>query len=138
MAAPISARTESTRTLYTYVWSQWERRCAARGIPALPGDPLALWTYGARAEERGAIGVPRPAVVTQRGGQHPAARPGRSPSRRSVADGYAIFACYLRHRPEADGNMAEQQRLGAELQARLEAIYPPEGLRARLLTRLDK
>ena len=41
-AAIAAARSESTRTVYAQVWSQWERWCANRGIAALPGDPLAL------------------------------------------------------------------------------------------------
>lgn len=56
----------------------------------------------------------------------------------SLADVYAIFAYYLRHRGEVEDYLAEQERLGAELQARIEAIDPPEGLRAKLLARLDK
>ena len=56
----------------------------------------------------------------------------------SLADVYAIFAYYLRHRREVEEYLAEQQRLGAEVQARIEAIYPPEeGLRAKLLARLE-
>jgi hypothetical protein len=33
--------------------------------------------------------------------------------------------------------LAEQEREGVEIQARVEAAYPPEGLRAKLLARLD-
>ena len=55
----------------------------------------------------------------------------------SLADVYAIFAYYLRHRSEMEAYLAEQVREGAEIQARIEADYPPEGLRARLLARLD-
>jgi len=40
-----AARTESTRHVYALVWSQWERWCTVRGVPALPGDPLALCAY---------------------------------------------------------------------------------------------
>lgn len=55
----------------------------------------------------------------------------------ALADVYAIFAYYLRHRGDVDKYLAEQQRLSTELQTRLEAIYPQEGLRAKLLARLD-
>ncbi|MDT0202496.1 DUF433 domain-containing protein [Nocardioides sp. AE5] len=56
----------------------------------------------------------------------------------SLADVYAIFAYYLRHRAEVEDYLAEQQRRGDEVRARVEAIHPPEeGLRARLLARLD-
>src|SRR5688572_10970435 len=37
--------TESTRRIYALCWGQWERWCAARGICALPADPLALCAY---------------------------------------------------------------------------------------------
>jgi uncharacterized protein (DUF433 family) len=55
----------------------------------------------------------------------------------SLADVYAVFAYYLRHRSEVEAYLAEQVRLGAELQARIEASDPPDGLRAKLLARLD-
>ena len=55
----------------------------------------------------------------------------------SLADVYAIFAYYLRHRSEVEAYLAEQEREGAEIQARIEANDPPEGLRAQLLTRLE-
>lgn len=54
-----------------------------------------------------------------------------------LADVYAIFTYYLRHRAELEAYLAEQERQGAEIQARIEADYPPEGLRARLLARLE-
>ncbi|MDQ3527981.1 MAG: tyrosine-type recombinase/integrase [Actinomycetota bacterium] len=52
-AAISAARTESTRHVYALVWSQWERWCDARGIPALPGDPLALCAYLTERAEAG-------------------------------------------------------------------------------------
>lgn len=56
----------------------------------------------------------------------------------SLADVYAILSFYLRHRDEVEGYLAEQVQLGAELQARIEEIHPPDGLRAKLLARLDQ
>ena len=56
----------------------------------------------------------------------------------SLADVYAIFTYYLRHKPEVEAYLDEQEREGAEIQARIEAEYPPEGLRAKLLARLDQ
>ncbi len=56
----------------------------------------------------------------------------------SLADVYAIFSYYLRHRAEVEDYLAEQERLGGELQKRIEEIYPPDGLRAKLLARLDR
>lgn len=55
----------------------------------------------------------------------------------SLADVYAIFAYYLRHRTKVEAYLAEQDREGAEIQARIEANDPPEGLRAKLLARLE-
>lgn len=55
----------------------------------------------------------------------------------SLADVYAIFAYYLRHRAEVEAYLAAQEREGAEIQIRIEANDPPEGLRARLLARLE-
>jgi integrase len=52
-AAIAAARTESTRHVYTLVWNQWERWCDARGIPAVPGDPLALCAYLTERAEAG-------------------------------------------------------------------------------------
>ena len=52
-AAIAAARTESTRTVYAQAWRRWERWCDDRGIPALPGDPLALCAY---LTERAAAG----------------------------------------------------------------------------------
>lgn len=56
----------------------------------------------------------------------------------SLTDVYAILAYYLRHRGEVEDYLVEQERAGDEVQARIEAIYPPEeGLRAKLLARLN-
>ena len=56
----------------------------------------------------------------------------------SLPDVYAIFTYYLRHRTEVEAYLAEQEREGAEIQARIEAAYPlSDGLRAKLLAQLD-
>ncbi|MCA0323776.1 MAG: DUF433 domain-containing protein [Actinobacteria bacterium] len=56
----------------------------------------------------------------------------------SLADAYAVFTYYLRHRDEVEAYLAERERHGAEVRARVEATWPPEeGLRARLLARLE-
>ena len=52
-AAIRAARTESTQTVYAHAWRVWERWCLARGIPALPGDPVALCAYLAERAESG-------------------------------------------------------------------------------------
>lgn len=55
-----------------------------------------------------------------------------------LADVYAILSYYLRHRPQIEAYLAEQAGEGAGLQARMEEAHPmPDGLRARLLARLD-
>lgn len=56
----------------------------------------------------------------------------------SLADVYAIVTYYLRHRSEVEAYLAEQEREGAEIQARIEAEHPlSDGLRAKLLSRLE-
>ncbi|MGH3496280.1 MAG: DUF433 domain-containing protein [Nocardioidaceae bacterium] len=56
----------------------------------------------------------------------------------SLADVYAIFTFYLRHRAEVEAYLAEQEREGAAIQARIETEHPlSDGLRAKLLARLD-
>lgn len=56
----------------------------------------------------------------------------------SLGDVYAIFTYYLRHRAEVETYLEEQEREGRAIQARIEAKHPfEEGLRARLLARLD-
>jgi uncharacterized protein (DUF433 family) len=54
----------------------------------------------------------------------------------SLADVYAILSYCPRHRVEVEAYLAEQEREGAKIQARIEQMYPmPEGLRAKLLAR---
>ena len=54
-----------------------------------------------------------------------------------LADVYAIFSFYLRHRADIEAYLREQEREGAETQEQIESFYPSDGLRARLLARLD-
>ena len=54
----------------------------------------------------------------------------------SLADVYAIFAYYLRHRTEIEVYLAEQERKGTQIRAQLEAEHPIDNLRATLLSRL--
>jgi uncharacterized protein (DUF433 family) len=56
----------------------------------------------------------------------------------SLADVYAVFTYYLRHRDEVESYLAEQEREATEIQQRVEADDPPEGLRETLLARLDR
>ncbi len=56
----------------------------------------------------------------------------------ALADVYAVLAYYLRHRAELEVYMSERERQGAVFQARIESVYPPDGLRARLLARLGR
>lgn len=52
-----------------------------------------------------------------------------------LADVYAVFAFYLRHKPQVEAYLQEQQRLGEELRRQIEAARPSDGLRERLLAR---
>lgn len=40
-----AAHAESTRTVYDWGWSQWERWCHARGATALPAEPALICAY---------------------------------------------------------------------------------------------
>ncbi len=56
----------------------------------------------------------------------------------SLADVYAVFTYYLRHRNEVEAYLSQQDREAAEIQSRVEAEFPlAEGLRAKVLARLD-
>lgn len=54
-----------------------------------------------------------------------------------LADVYLVLAYYLRHKTEVEVYLTGQEQRGAEIQARIEARNPPEGIRARLLSRLS-
>ena len=49
-----AAHAESTRTMYDWAWSQWERWCHARGAIPLPVEPGLICAY---LTERGADGL---------------------------------------------------------------------------------
>lgn len=55
----------------------------------------------------------------------------------SLADVYAVFSYYLRHRADVEEYLDEQESLGRALQTRIEGKDPLDGLRAKLLARLD-
>ncbi len=56
----------------------------------------------------------------------------------ALADIYAVLTYYLRHASDVQGYLDERERLGAEIQTKVETRFPPEGLRARLLARLGQ
>ena len=49
-----AAHPESTRTVYAWAWSQWERWCAGRGATAMPAEPAMICAY---LTERAADGL---------------------------------------------------------------------------------
>jgi integrase len=49
-----ASHAESTRTMYDWAWSQWERWCASRGVAALPAEPALICAY---LTERAADGL---------------------------------------------------------------------------------
>lgn len=55
----------------------------------------------------------------------------------SLGDIYAIFTYCVRHRADVNAYLAERAGRRAEQQAEIETRFPPEGLRAKLLARLD-
>ena len=52
-----------------------------------------------------------------------------------LADVYAVIAYYLRHETEVDAYLAEQRERAAAIRREVEARFPQEGLRRRLLAR---
>lgn len=56
----------------------------------------------------------------------------------ALGDVYAVFTYCVRHRDEVRAYLTERAQQRAETQAATEARFPPEGLRARLLARLDR
>jgi uncharacterized protein (DUF433 family) len=55
-----------------------------------------------------------------------------------LADVYAVISFYLSHREEVDDYMRDREQQAAELRREIEARFPPEGLRQRLLARRKK
>ena len=49
-----AANAQSTRTMYDWAWSQWERWCHARGATTLPAEPALICAY---LTERAADGL---------------------------------------------------------------------------------
>lgn len=57
----------------------------------------------------------------------------------SLADVYAVLAYYLRRLAEVEVYLAERERDAAVQRARIEELFAPEeGLRAKLLARLEQ
>jgi uncharacterized protein (DUF433 family) len=54
----------------------------------------------------------------------------------SLGDVYAVLTYYVRHHGEVEAYLAERERRGDAVRARVEAEFPADGLRARLLARL--
>ncbi|MBX9582508.1 MAG: DUF433 domain-containing protein [Gemmataceae bacterium] len=55
-----------------------------------------------------------------------------------LADVYAAIAYYLRHRAEVNEYLARRREQAAATRQRVEADFPPEGVRARLLARRNQ
>ncbi|WP_424792704.1 DUF433 domain-containing protein [Pseudactinotalea sp. Z1748] len=53
-----------------------------------------------------------------------------------LADVYAVLAYYLHHRAEVEAYLSERERHDSKIRARIEAEYPTDGLRAKLLARM--
>ena len=55
-----------------------------------------------------------------------------------VASVYEVIAYVLRHRASVDDYLATRSQSIAQVQAEMEAKFPPDGIRARLLARRDR
>lgn len=53
----------------------------------------------------------------------------------ALADVHAVISYYLRHRAEVDQYLEERKRMAQEIREKIEALWPPEGIRERLLAR---
>ncbi len=56
----------------------------------------------------------------------------------ALGDVYAVLTYCLRHPVSVKEYLTAREAAGAEVQARVEAAFPPEGLRARLVSRLGQ
>lgn len=54
-----------------------------------------------------------------------------------LSDVYAVITYRLRHRAEVDAYLQKQEDRAQKLQQEIEKLYPPAGLRERLLARLS-
>lgn len=88
--AVTAAHAESTRTVYDWAWSQWERWCHARGATALPAEPALICAY---LTERAAAGASPSAPSTSPTTPSPIAT--------------ACTACPIRSSPRACARSAE-------------------------------
>lgn len=55
-----------------------------------------------------------------------------------LADVYAALSYYLRHRNAVDVYVRQRREETAHLQGEIEAVFPPDGVRARLLARREQ
>jgi uncharacterized protein (DUF433 family) len=56
----------------------------------------------------------------------------------ALGDIYAVFTYCVRHRAEVNAYLAHRGRQRARTRAEVETRFPPSGLRAKLLARLDR
>ena len=52
-----------------------------------------------------------------------------------LADVYTVIGYYLRHRPEVDAFLEQNEREAEEIRKQMEILFPSDGLRERLLAR---
>lgn len=56
----------------------------------------------------------------------------------ALADAYAALAYYLQHQPAVDAYLRQREQHAAEVRREIEARFPPDGIRARLLARRER
>ena len=107
-------------------------------MSVLAADPLPLRTDADGTIRVGGTRVPLDTVVGEfLDGASAEAIADHYPSL-VLADVYATIAYYLRHRDEVNEYLARRRAEAAEVRRRVEADFPPEGVRARLLARRNK
>jgi uncharacterized protein (DUF433 family) len=53
----------------------------------------------------------------------------------TLAEVYAVVGFYLNHKREVDAYVKAGEEAARQIQAEMEALFPPDGIRARLLAR---
>ncbi len=102
---------------------------------AITADPLSVRIDAHGVPRVGGTRIPVDTVIT-------AYKLGSTPEQivddfptLQLADVYTIIGHYLRHRPDVDAYLSERERQAKEIRREVEARFPREGVRQRLLRR---
>jgi uncharacterized protein (DUF433 family) len=103
------------------------RQISAEPVPLVPGDDGVIRVKGSRVTLETIVGAfNRGATPEEIAQQYDAV---------SLPDIYAVITYYLRHRTDVDDYVAKAQREAQQVRDLIEAQFPPNGIRERLLAR---